>query len=207
MSGHFDHGLRVEAGVEALGRPDDLAVGVPERHGDRVATAHQDAFHERLAAVGVTGHGRSLPAARESERRTRRPAVDSRPDGGRDGDQLRTWRSRRFWKRSTWPAVSMIVCLPVKNGWQLRAHVDAELRSRGPDGPLGAARAAMDLGFVILGMDIGLHGAVLLRTPSVQGHVPRRWSPARSGLARRSPPRFPPRRPGCASCPWWRART
>jgi hypothetical protein len=27
-------------------------------------------------------------------------------------------RSRRFWKRSTWPAVSMIICLPVKKGWQ-----------------------------------------------------------------------------------------
>ena len=28
-------------------------------------------------------------------------------------------RSRRFWNRSTCPAVSMMVCLPVKNGWQL----------------------------------------------------------------------------------------
>ncbi len=35
------------------------------------------------------------------------------------GDQALTARSRRFWNRSTWPAVSMIVCLPVKNGWQL----------------------------------------------------------------------------------------
>jgi len=25
----------------------------------------------------------------------------------------------RRWKRSTWPAVSTMTCLPVKNGWQL----------------------------------------------------------------------------------------
>ena len=36
----------------------------------------------------------------------------------RCGSGRATWRSRRFWNRSTWPAVSMIVCLPVKNGWQ-----------------------------------------------------------------------------------------
>jgi hypothetical protein len=36
----------------------------------------------------------------------------------RTSDYARADRSRRFWNRSTWPAVSMIVCLPVKNGWQ-----------------------------------------------------------------------------------------
>src|SRR3954470_22728729 len=46
----------------------------------------------------------------------RRPlpkAKDERPNR-----YARAWRSSRFWNRSTWPAVSMIVCLPVKNGWQ-----------------------------------------------------------------------------------------
>ena len=96
--------------------------------------------------------------------------------------QLRTWRSRRFWKRSTWPAVSMIVCLPVKNGWQL-PHTST--RSSGPgraDRPLGAARAAVDLGFVILGMDIGLH--VMLSSDAVRaGRWPSRWSPVYPGLS------------------------
>src|SRR5215204_34066 len=89
------------------------------------------------------------------------------------------------------------------------AHVHAQLRSRGPDGPLGAARAAMDLGFVILGMDLGLHGC--LSSDAVRaGPSPRRWSPAVccvSGRPRRSSRRSRPPRPGCASCPWWRART
>src|SRR5262245_49432726 len=43
------------------------------------------------------------------------------------------------------------------------AHVDAELWSGGPHGPLGAARAAVHLGLVVGGMDIGLHGWSLLR--------------------------------------------
>src|SRR6185295_2126233 len=50
-----------------------------------------------------------------------------------------------------------------EEGMAVAADVDAQLGSGGPHGPLGAARAAMDLGFVILGMDIGLHGFVLLR--------------------------------------------
>jgi hypothetical protein len=29
------------------------------------------------------------------------------------GGQARAWRSSRRWKRSTWPAVSMMFCLPV----------------------------------------------------------------------------------------------
>ena len=42
----------VEARVEALGGVHDLAVRMAQGHGDRVATAHQDALDERLAAVG-----------------------------------------------------------------------------------------------------------------------------------------------------------
>src|SRR5215210_4709936 len=39
----------------------------------------------------------------------------------------------------------------------VRADVDAQLGSGGPDSPLGAARAAVDLGLEILGMDVRLH--------------------------------------------------
>jgi hypothetical protein len=39
----------------------------------------------------------------------------------------------------------------------LRADVDAELGSGRTDGPFATARSAVDLGFEILGMDIGLH--------------------------------------------------
>ena len=49
--------VAVEAGVEPLGREDDAAVGVAERDGDGVATAHHDALDERLAAVVEAGHG------------------------------------------------------------------------------------------------------------------------------------------------------
>ena len=47
----------MEAGVEALGGEDDPAVGVAKGDGDRVATAHQDAFDQRLTAVVVARHG------------------------------------------------------------------------------------------------------------------------------------------------------
>ena len=90
----------VESRVEALGRPDDLPVRVAEGNGDGVTTAHQDALDQRLTAVVVLRHAESLNACRNAE----------------GPSQLRTDRSRRFWKRSTCPAVSMIVCLPVKNG-------------------------------------------------------------------------------------------
>ncbi len=56
-NGHFDQRRAVEARVEPLGREDDPAVGVAEGDGDRVATAHEDALDEGLAAVGVPGHG------------------------------------------------------------------------------------------------------------------------------------------------------
>src|SRR4029450_9831101 len=46
----------VEAGVEALGVPDDPAVRVAERDGDRVPAAHEDALDERLTAVRVAWH-------------------------------------------------------------------------------------------------------------------------------------------------------
>src|SRR5262245_20136084 len=37
------------------------------------------------------------------------------------------------------------------------ADVDAELLAGGPDGPLSAAGAAVDLGVEVLGVDVGLH--------------------------------------------------
>src|SRR6187401_1924794 len=40
------------------------------------------------------------------------------------------------------------------------ADVDAQLLSRRPDRPFATARAAVDLRFVILGMDIRLHGCL-----------------------------------------------
>src|SRR5439155_8801579 len=43
------------------------------------------------------------------------------------------------------------------------ADVDPELRARGSNGPLGATASAVDLRFVILGMDVGLHECALLR--------------------------------------------
>ena len=86
--------VAVEGRGKRLGRPDDHPVGAAEGHPDRVGAAHQDPFHQRLAAVGE-----GLSHARRSRRRRAR--------------QLRAARSSRFWKRSTWPAVSTIVCLPV----------------------------------------------------------------------------------------------
>ena len=90
-------------------RGDDRAVGMAHGDADRVAAAHQDALHEGLAAVSEARHGRT-----ESRRRpARNDAAGRRPAAAVGTDQSRAERSRRFWKRSTWPAVSTIVCLPV----------------------------------------------------------------------------------------------
>ena len=81
-NGSFDQRLAVEAGVEALGGPDDAAVGVAQGDRDRVAAAHEDALDERLAAVGEAGHARKSTGVRAatvadgpgaSERRARGP--------------------------------------------------------------------------------------------------------------------------------------
>src|SRR5437899_6279606 len=103
----------------------------------------------------------------------------------------------------------------------VRADVDAQLRAGGTDRPLGAARAAVDLGLVILGMDIGLHVSYSPSTPSVPGLCPaggrramavsalRPWQPQSlvwERLARPRPGLRQPRREP-ASCSWWRART
>ena len=47
----------VEARVEALLGPHDLATRRSERHGDRIAAAHQDALDQGLTAVGEPGLG------------------------------------------------------------------------------------------------------------------------------------------------------
>src|SRR5262245_30162696 len=41
------------------------------------------------------------------------------------------------------------------------ADVHTQLVARGAHGPLGSARSTVDLGLVVLGMDVGLHGALL----------------------------------------------
>ena len=56
----------VHARVEPLGGGHDAAVGMAQRHRDRVATAHEHALDEGLAAVGVRGSaadGRLPPPA------------------------------------------------------------------------------------------------------------------------------------------------
>ncbi len=56
----------VESGVEPFGGPHDAAVGMAQRHRDRIATAHEHALDESLATVGESGHaGVSLPSRRE----------------------------------------------------------------------------------------------------------------------------------------------
>src|SRR5258705_8825416 len=60
-------------------------------------------------------------------------------------------------------------------------HVDTQLRSGRADRPLGPAGTAMDLGFVVGGMDIGLHD--VLSSDAVRaGQWPSRWSPITPGL-------------------------
>ena len=65
-NGSFEPARAVEAGVEALRGVEDPAVGVAEGDGDRVAAAHQDAFDQRLAAVGVARHGGKSTGCRRS---------------------------------------------------------------------------------------------------------------------------------------------
>ena len=93
-----------------------------QRDADRAAAAHQDPFQERLTAE----ISRAMAYADGEGRRRFAPGVESRAE-----------RSRRFWKRSTWPAVSTMVCLPVKNGWQF------EQMSTCSD---GCSRADLELG-------------------------------------------------------------
>src|SRR3954471_3433270 len=102
-----------------LGGADDRAVGMAHGDTNGRAAAHQDAFEQRLAAEVSARHLLRLSC----RWRTYRRHVATRLD------QSRADRSRRFWKRSTWPAVSMIVCLPVKNGWQL-AHTSTRSSGR-----------------------------------------------------------------------------
>src|SRR5262245_44216713 len=52
------------------------------------------------------------------------------------------------------------------------AYVDAQLLARRADGPLAAARAAMHLCFVVLGVNVRLHGDRSPPTPSVRGTCP-----------------------------------
>ena len=56
----------VEAGVEALGSPHDLAVRMAEGDGDGVAAAHEDTLDEGLSAVGESGHARKSTGVREA---------------------------------------------------------------------------------------------------------------------------------------------
>ncbi len=72
----------VEARVEALLGPDDVAVGVAQGDRDRVATAHEHALDERLSAVRVPSHrGKSTrcPPAHPCADGPARPARCARP--------------------------------------------------------------------------------------------------------------------------------
>src|SRR5487761_2679816 len=94
-----------ESHGQLLVRPDDAPVRMAERHRDRVAPAHEHTLDEGLAAVGETSHRVTLPArTHDGGPPWRRRSSRQRPVAA---------RSRRFWNRSTWPAVSMIICLPV----------------------------------------------------------------------------------------------
>ena len=85
--------VRVEAGIQSLRGGDDPTVRVAQRHGDRIATAHEHAFHEGLAPVRVTGHagkstGRGPKATDGADRERpaglglrREPVVGSRSPG------------------------------------------------------------------------------------------------------------------------------
>ena len=137
--GQLRHARSVEAAVEPLRCGDDAAVGMTQGHGDGVATSHQDALDERLAAVGISGHEPKSTGSNRADRQDDRSGRSCRRTIGQDdrgelraarggpphhrGDPrsrpdtgpsyARAERSSRFWNRSTWPAVSMIVCLPV----------------------------------------------------------------------------------------------
>src|SRR5436305_14398545 len=68
--------------------------------------------------LGGSAPRQTVSVAPDEKTAGRRPAVDGAGAARERPRQARAWRSSRFWNRSTWPAVSMIVCLPVKNGWQ-----------------------------------------------------------------------------------------
>ena len=77
---HLRPARAVEAGVEAFRGVHDVAVGMAQGDRDRVATAHQDALDEGLAAVGVAGHAGSLPGAARG-RRAAADRIRRRADG------------------------------------------------------------------------------------------------------------------------------
>ena len=53
--------VAVQDAVERLLGAEDLAVGPAHGDADGVAAAHQDALHERLAAVSEARHGQAVP--------------------------------------------------------------------------------------------------------------------------------------------------
>ena len=59
-NGHFAERCPWKPESSALGRGDDRAVRVAQGDGDRIATAHQDALDEGLAAVGVSWAWRAV---------------------------------------------------------------------------------------------------------------------------------------------------
>ena len=71
MNGHLATRVRVQAGIEPLGGGDDAAVGMAQGDRDRVATAHEHAFHEGLAAVGERGSAARTAAFRRERRSVR----------------------------------------------------------------------------------------------------------------------------------------
>ena len=91
------------------GRPRRRA---PRDGGGRVAGARGRMPRQRRWPPSGAG---SCDAARESETAPSRAPFGGVAGGRRSpaGRQARAWRSRRRWKRSTWPAVSMMFCLPV----------------------------------------------------------------------------------------------
>ena len=78
MNGHFDQRVPWKPESRRSVAQTISAVRVAEGDGDRVATAHQDALDEGLAAVGVARHGGSLPAA-PGEARTDGASAHGRP--------------------------------------------------------------------------------------------------------------------------------
>ena len=115
-------GKRLRIGV-------DLSRGRAHAHGHRRPPAHHDALDQGLSAIEEVGHPKARAVAR-----ARYGADDERPGGDQQlGDEeeevgrkarrppgqaaahryQRSERSMRRWKRSTWPAVSTMFCVPV----------------------------------------------------------------------------------------------
>ncbi len=100
------------AGVEPLVLIDDPAVGVAQGDRDGVATAHHDAFDERLTAVVEAGHPRSLPGegprtGSGSGRRRERHAVELLADPVRVlDDRLPVPEVAERWVWWTWGSTS-----------------------------------------------------------------------------------------------------